>query len=280
LYLLSPLVAVLAAAVANLSLQETEQYTSRAISIGNRRFAKSGLVGRTWLSTTEQVEQNSSKTTDRWRSFAWSVLPAPIVGSLTPGILSTKAVVIAALAAAQCAFFLAQAENALARGTDAVALKSRSAAVCDTYANQGARSSAILPFTSALSSLCAAATAAIVELPWLETLGAVGGIRGAASSAALVALFPAMSSLFAAAASVSKARCEVDAEAAIQAASTLALEYDDDDDPVLRPFRGVLELIRLTLSTGWKSFKKSRFSRNIMEPVKFSLKNIFRRKRE
>ncbi len=49
IYLLSPLVAVLAAAVASLSLQETQAFVSRAISVGNRRFAKSGLVGRTWL---------------------------------------------------------------------------------------------------------------------------------------------------------------------------------------------------------------------------------------
>jgi hypothetical protein len=276
LYLLSPLVAVLAAAVASLSLQETRQFTSRAISVGNRRFAKSGLVGRTWLSASEQIEQNSMRTSERWKSFSWSVLPAPIVGSLIPGVLSTKAVIVAALAAAQCAFFLAQAENTLARGTDAVALKSRSAAVCDTYANQGARSAAILPFTSALSSLCAAATAAIVELPWLEYLGALGGARGTISSVSLLIFFPALSSLFAAAASVSKARCEVDAEAAIQAASTLALEYDDEDDPVLKPFRGVVELIRLTFSTTWKSFKSSRFSRRFFQPILLSVRNLFK----
>jgi len=275
LYLLSPLVAVLAAAVASLSLQETRQFTSRAISTGNRRFAKGGLVGRTWLSASEQIEQSSIKTTQRWKSFAFSVLPAPIVGSLIPGDLSTKAVIVAALAAAQSAFFLAQAENVLARGTDAVALKSRSAAVCDTYANQGARSAAILPFTSALSSLCAAGTAAIVELPWLESLGAMGGARGMVSSVALVTFFPALSSLFAAAASISKARCEVDAEAAIQAASTLALEYDEDDDPILRPFRGVVELIRLTFTTSFKSLKMSRFSRNVLQPVLLGINRIF-----
>lgn len=280
LYLLSPLVAVLAAAVASLALQETRQFTSRAISVGNRRFAKSGLVGRTWLSASEQIEQNSIRTSERWKSFSWSVLPAPIVGSLIPGVLSTKAVIVAALAAAQCAFFLAQAENALARGTDAVALKSRSAAVCDTYANQGARSAAILPFTSALSSLCAAATAAIVELPWLEYLGALGGARGTISSVSLLVFFPALSSLFAAAASVSKARCEVDAEAAIQAASTLALEYDDEDDPVLRPFRGVVELIRLTISTTWKSFKSSRFSRRFFQPILLTIRNLFKTKQK
>lgn len=179
------------------------------------------------------------------------------------------------MAAAQCAFFLAQAENVVARGTDAVALKSRSAAVCDTYANQGARSAAILPFTSALSSLCAAATAAIVELPFLEFLVNSNSFGGTTSSIFLVGFFPALGSLFAAAASVSKARCEVDAEAATIAASTLAVEYDDQDDPVLRPFRGVLELIRLTLGTTWKSFKRSNFYTRIgiMKKILFFWQN-------
>ncbi len=36
----------------------------------------------------------------------------------------------------------------IAEATNAVALKARSAAVADTYANQGSRSGAILPFTS------------------------------------------------------------------------------------------------------------------------------------
>jgi hypothetical protein len=204
LYLLSPLVAVLSAAVASLALQETKSFSARAISVGNRRFAKSGLVGRTWLSASEQIERNSQRTTQRWKSFSWSVLPAPIIGSLVPGDIPTKAIVVTAIAAAQSAFYLSECENALARATDAVALKSRSAAVCDTYANQGARSAAILPFTSALSSLCAAATAAIVELPLLESLAKIGGVPGTLSSVALVAFFPALSSVFAAAASVSK----------------------------------------------------------------------------
>ena len=40
-----------------------------------------------------------------------------------------------------------------------------------------------------------------------------------------------------------KARCEVDAEAAAQSASALALEYDDGgDDPVLTPFKEVYKL--------------------------------------
>ena len=248
LFLCCPLVSVLGAAVASLSLQETKFFCQRATTIGNRRFAKSGLVGRTWLSTTEQIIGKSSNGRSKWRSFCLSVLPAPILGALVPGAsLATKSIIVAALAAAQSAYYLAESEYSLARATDAVAVKARSAAVCDAYANQGARSAAILPFTSALSGLCAAATAAIVELPFLETLSATGSFAGLSSEMAVVMFFPGFSALFAAAASVSKARCEVQAEAATQAASTLALEYsNNEEDPILRPFRGVFELIQLT----------------------------------
>ena len=252
LYLVCPLVSVLSAAVASLALQETRSFATRATSVGNRRFARSGLVGRTWLSSAEQIIGKSEGTRQKWRSFCFSVLPAPLFGSLVPGAsLATKSIIVTALAAAQSAYFLAQSEYSLARATDAVAVKARSAAVCDTYANQGARSAAILPFTSALSGLCAAATAAIVELPFLESLSAAGTFLGLSTEMAIVSFFPAFSALFAAAASVSKARCEVQAEAAVQAASTLALEYnvDEDEDPILRPFRGVVELIQLTYSS-------------------------------
>ena len=259
IYLFCPLVSVLAAAVANLALEETKGFAARAVNVGVRRFSKRSMVGQTWLSTSEQVQRNSKSKTDRWWYFAGSVLPAPIVGSLVGGpSLSAKCIVIASLAAAQSAYFLAQAEGVVARATDAVALKARSAAVCDTYANQGARNSAILPFTSALSAFCAAATAATVELPFLDTVSALYGTVG---EVALVSLFPILSSTFAAAAAVSKARCEVDAEAAAQAASTLALEYDtingSGGDPVLRPFQAVKELMRLAVSSGWRSIKKT-----------------------
>jgi hypothetical protein len=261
-YLLCPLVGILAAAVASLALQETRQYARRAMSVGNRRFAKSGLVGRNWLSSTEQIDLKSKGMSQKWQTFATSMVPAPVIGAIVPGTLPTKAIVVAALAAAQTAYYLARSEHCLSRATDAVALKARSAAVCDTYANQGARSAAILPFTSALSGLCAAATAAIVELP-LESL-AGAGIGGLLAETLIVSSFPTLSALFAAAASISKARCEVDAVAATQAASTLALEYSDgsapENDPILRPFRGVLELIRLTAkSSVWDPLKR-RFS--------------------
>jgi hypothetical protein len=83
---------------------------------------------------------------------------------------------------------------------------------------------------------------------------------GVAGEIAVVSTFPILSSAFAAAAPVSKARCEVDAEAAAQAASTLALEYDDmnggSDDPVLRPFQVVSELVRLAVTSGLRSIKR------------------------
>jgi hypothetical protein len=253
IYLCCPLISVLASAVASLALQETRSFAQRAVSVGNRRFARSGLVGRTWLSATEQIEGKSKGVVVKWQTFIWAVLPAPLLGAMVPGALPTKTIVVAALAAAESAFFLAQAENVLARATDAVALKARSAAVCDTYANQGARSAAILPFTSALSSLCAAATAAVVELPILETLQDMNTVPSLLLQMVVVSTFPALSALFAAAASVSKARCEVDAEAATQAASTIALQYEDqDEDPLLQPFKGVRELIRLTISNSIK----------------------------
>jgi alkylhydroperoxidase family enzyme len=144
------------------------------------------------------------------------VVRAPLLGSiLGPPALESKCIVVAALAAAaaQSAYFLALTESVLARAQDAVAIKARSAAVCDTCANQGSRNSAILPFTSALIVFCAAATAAMVELPFIDAVSAAYGTMG---EVALVTVFPILSSAFAAATAVSKARCEGDAEAACQ----------------------------------------------------------------
>merc|ERR1719215_1579531 len=136
------------------------------------------------------------KTAFKWRSFASSVLLAPALAVLTPGILSFKAIVAAAAAAAQTAWFLAKAEYAIAQGSDAVALKSRQAAVSDTYANQGARAGAILPFTSATASLCAAVTVAVVELlPIIPSVFA---------QSAAVAVFPLCGSFVAAAAAANE----------------------------------------------------------------------------
>ena len=79
---------------------------------------------------------------------------------------------------------------------------------------------------AALAGLCAAASAALVEFsPYLSLpLPAIGGV-------------------FAAAASVSKARCEIDAEAAATAATELS------NTPETEPIRGVVSLVELSVSS-------------------------------
>ena len=83
---------------------------------------------------------------------------------------------------------------------------------------------AILPFTLALPAFCVAATAAMVELPFLNTISSLYGVVG---EVVVVSTFPILSSAFVAAAEVGKAQCKVDAEVAVLAASTLALEYNE-----------------------------------------------------
>lgn len=295
LYLCCPLIGVLSASVAGLSYQETKSYCNLAIGVGNRRFARRGLVGRTWLSSTELIERKSKDSTTKWKTFIFNVLPAPIIGLIIPGTLPTKTIIVAAVAAAQSAYFLTQCEYILARAIDAVALKARSAAICDTYANQGARSAAILPFTSALSGLCAAATAAIVELPFIEQLASISPRTPISilSQIIIISTLPALSALFAAAASVSKARCEVDAEAAMQAASTMAFQYDsksnndkndkknnkkkNNNDPILEPVTGVWELIKLTFNTSIREPIKEFFITKLIFQFRYNVRNMIRR---
>jgi hypothetical protein len=237
LYLIAPLVSVLAAAVAALASQETNSLGGQAISVGARRFASASVVGRTWLSATEQVGASADKTKEKWVSFTLGMLPAPVLAALVPGTIAFKAIVAAAVGAAQAAYSLADAEYTLSAAVESVALKSRAAATADTFANQGARAGAILPFTSALSGLCAATTVAVVEvLPLLPSTLA---------EALVGVTFPAIGALIAAAASISKARAEVDSAAATEAASAVA-----DSEPEMNvrdPIKWTIDLINLTI---------------------------------
>lgn len=144
IYFFCPLVAVIAAAVGGLASQESRLLASNAINLGNRRFAKAGQVGKTWLSTTEQIVKGSERLNEKWKTFFLTTIPAPVLGAIVPGPLEFKAVVTAATAAALCAYYLANAEYYLSQATDAVALKSRAAAVADTYANQVRKTSLFL----------------------------------------------------------------------------------------------------------------------------------------
>jgi len=237
IYLLCPLIAVLAAAVAALAAQESTSLAGRAIGVGARRFSSSADVGRTWKSATEQIESSVDRSQQKWASFTLGVLPAPFIGLLVPGSLSFGAIVVAAVAAAQCAYSLARAEYSLCAAVESVAIKSRNAAVSDTYANQGARAGAILPFTSALSGLCAATTVALVE--FLPLVGSVAG------ESLVAVIFPGIGSVIAAAASISKARCEVDAAAATAAATQLGAS--DVDFDAFNPVSTTLNLVKLTV---------------------------------
>lgn len=240
-YLVCPLVAVLAAAIAGLATQEAQGLAFRAIGVGNRRFATSKSVSSTWLSATEQVEANARRLTNKWSSFALGVAPAPIVASVFPGNFMLKTIVCAAIAAAQAAYYLAIAEYSIAASVDAVALKARASAVSDTYANQGTRAGAILPFTSALAGLCAAASAAVVEL--------LPFVHNVELQAAMAILFPSGAALFASAAAVSKARCEVDSKAA-GAAAAMGLSGEEMDGKLYKdPVAVVRELLTSTIKT-------------------------------
>lgn len=203
LLLVCPIVAMFASAVAALAEVETAAWAEAARSLGRRRFATRGIVGRSWQSQTEMVYNKDSRERKRWISFIWGISPAPIAALSVGGDLGFKAVVATFFAAAQAAYYFAAAENAVSRATASVALKGRTAAVAETYASQAWRVQALLPFTSALASVCAAFAAIAVEVQPFAS-----------------AVFPTLGALVAAAAQVAKACCEADASAALSAADT------------------------------------------------------------
>ncbi len=240
IFLLFPLLAVLSSAVAGLASQESISLANRASNVGVRRFASSETVGITWKSQSEQVEASSDRLSSRWKNFAYGVIPAPLVAAIWPGNLSLSCIICASVAACQAAYYLSIAEYAVGKATVDVALKSKAAAVSDTYANQGSKAGSVLPFTSALAGLCAAASAAVVEtLPYIHFVPA---------QSLLSVFFPTGAALFAAAASVSKARCEVDAQAASTAASRGIIKTDDKENEN-DPNKMVVELLVTTAKT-------------------------------
>ena len=244
--LVFPLLAVLSAAIAGLASQESISLANRASNVGVRRFASSDVVGITWKSQAEQVQLTAYRMNQKWKNFAYGVVPAPLIAALWPGNLSLSCIICAAVAAMQAAYYLSIAEYAVGAASVTVAKKAKAAAVSDTYANQGSRAGAVLPFTSALAGLCAAASAAVVEVMPL--------VSAVPMQSLMAVFFPMGSSLFAAAASVSKARCEVDAQAASSAASR-GLVTDDEMDNEADPNKMVVELLTTTARTSAKLFK-------------------------
>ncbi|KAK3258254.1 hypothetical protein CYMTET_32694, partial [Cymbomonas tetramitiformis] len=110
-----PVVAQLVAAISAQATEESNGLALRAIGVGNRRFASSNDVGRTWMSAPEQILDSSKRTQEKWVSFAIGVLPGPTAAIFFPGTLEVKAVVASATAAAQAAYYLTDAEFVLAK---------------------------------------------------------------------------------------------------------------------------------------------------------------------
>lgn len=276
IFLLFPLLAVLSSAVAGLAAQESISLANKASNVGVRRFASSETVGITWKSQAEQVETQSKRLSVRWKNFAYGVIPAPLVAAIWPGNLSLSCIICAAVAACQAAYYLSIAEYAVGKATVDVALKAKAAAVSDTYANQGSKAGSVLPFTSALAGLCAAASAAVVEtLPYIHFVPA---------QSLLSVFFPTGAALFAAAASVSKARCEVDAQAASTAASRGIMKLTDQSEEN-DPNKMVLELLATTAKTS-RHYVRSRFvtfrnlwrSGTLMQKIRRSLSRFISRR--
>jgi hypothetical protein len=151
-YCIFPLISMIAAMISEFATQESQKLASKAMYIGNKI-----------IDSTESNVEEIKNADEKWR---WSVFvraAPPLIGALFPGTLSTKSIVCAALAATQSAYYLTVAEYSISLATNAVALKARSAAFSDFYANQASRASAILPFTSALAGFCAAASVNIAQ---------------------------------------------------------------------------------------------------------------------
>lgn len=246
--LICPIISILSAAVSALANQETGILSDRAVNLGARRFSSAREVGRTWLSASEQISAATKTTKSKWRDFAVGIIPAPAIGLVWPGDLAEKCVVVSAVAALQAAVSLGASEYSLSKAMESVGTKTRSAAVTDTYANQGMKQGAILPYTSALGVLCIAVTVCAVEFtPFL------GGL---AQEAVVGAIFPGLGCLVAAAASISRARCEENAEAATQAATLLSENRLSQEKG---PFRSTAELLRYTFRNIRKQVKRGSF---------------------
>jgi hypothetical protein len=62
------------------------------------------------MAATEMVASTSNTNANKFKDFAIGTLPAPVIGALMPGGLSFKAVVAAAVAVVQVAYYLTTAE--------------------------------------------------------------------------------------------------------------------------------------------------------------------------
>ena len=133
--LVCPAVSILAASVAVVAEQDSRRRCDKALALGRRRFATSENVGYTWRSVVELSQDEARAETALWLGFARSILPAPFAAAFMTysGSFALAAPVASAVAAAQAAYYLTAAEYGIARATESVAAKGRTAAVADAY---------------------------------------------------------------------------------------------------------------------------------------------------
>ena len=131
--LVCPAVSILAASVAVVAEQDSRRRCDKAQALGRRRFATSENVGYTWRSVVELSQDEAKADTALWVGFARSILPAPFAAAFMTysGSFALAAPVASAVAAAQAAYYLTAAEYGIARATESVAAKGRTAAVAD-----------------------------------------------------------------------------------------------------------------------------------------------------
>ena len=159
--LVCPAVSILAASVAVVAEQDSRRRCDKAQALGRRRFATSENVGYTWRSVVELSQDEAKADTALWVGFARSILPAPFAAAFMTysGSFALAAPVASAVAAAQAAYHLTAAEYGIARATESVAAKGRTAAVADAYSKQARKACA-----SALAGRALAAQALVVEV--------------------------------------------------------------------------------------------------------------------
>ena len=228
--LVCPAVSILAASVAVVAEQDSRRRCDKALALGRRRFATSENVGYTWRSVVELSQDEARAETALWLGFARSILPAPFAAAFMTysGSFALAAPVASAVAAAQAAYYLTAAEYGIARATESVAAKGRTAAVADAYSKQARKACARVPLASATAALACATCALVVEVA-----PKVLGFGFALVAAALVRD-----------AAKFRARTRGDAAAAAAAADQLAgLDDGADDDPLL------------PLALTWRNFK-------------------------
>lgn len=253
-----PFLATATAAQAAIATKAMTKICREVVNTGERGYTDNMLAAARPAALVVESRR------DRIKLFLEHTLPGPLIAFLTPvpghlpmELFAFKCLMWTAIAGFQSGYSLVVSEYELSRAVDSLSLKARAAAVSEAYANQGSRSASILPFTSSLGGLCAAASAAAVEfLPYIEE----AGVLATPLCCLAAGIFPVAGAFFAASASVAKARSEVDAAAAKKASEDFGESTTNGlSEPfgrgLLDPLQGLSEMIKLSVKASVKKLQ-------------------------